>query len=199
MPIINRQSREEKEFRLRMKLGELKKRAEEYADQCKRLSGKFEKQAAEAAKIENRVLARNFARKSLQFEVQAKRARSFVLVIEDLELSKEQQAIMNSISSAMKDFVKSVSNGKMNASWASSIETGIEQAIDESAKVDGYFGDFLDNFSNQTMATENMSDEDLVRRMGSEESSKTKEQAPFSDEELEERIEKGLKKLNQND
>lgn len=199
MPFFNRESQEEKDFKLRFKLAELKKKAEEYVGQCERLSQNFEKKAAEAAKIDNKTLARNFASKSIQFEIQAKRAKSFLLIISDLEMSKEQQNIMNSISSAMKDFLKSVGNGKMTPTWATSLSSDIDKAMDESVRVDDYFGDFLDSFSSQTIAASNLSDEELESKLQSKMKPKPKESGDqaFSDEELDRRIAKGLQRLGE--
>lgn len=198
MSFLKKESQEERDFKLKVKLAELKKRAEEYVVQCERLSKNFEQKAAEASKIDNRTLARNFASKSLQFEIQAKRAKSFLLIISDLEMSKEQQSIMNSISSAMKDFLQSVGNGKVNSGWTTSLRMDIDKAVDESVRMDGYFGDFLDSLSSQTIAATYMSDEDISRKLDQKSATKTDSSTgSFSDDELDKRIEKGLKRLGE--
>jgi hypothetical protein len=197
MPFLKRESQEEKDFKLKVKLAELKKKTEEYAGQCERLSRNFEQKAAEASKIDNRTLARNFASKSLQFEIQAKRAKSFLLIISDLEMSKEQQTIMNSISSAMKDFLQAVGNGKINSTWAASLSVDIDKAVDESVRMDGYFGDFLDTLSSQAIAATNLSDEEISKKLNDKSSSRGGDAgASFNEEELDKRIEKGLKRLS---
>ncbi|MHB8361815.1 MAG: hypothetical protein ACYDAO_08875 [Thermoplasmataceae archaeon] len=195
MSIFKRQSQEEKDFNLRIKLKNLKKQAETFVTQCDRISKSFEEKAAEASNIGNRVLARNFATKSLQFELQSKRARSFILIISDMELTKEQHSMMNSLSSAMSDFVKSVGNGKMGGDWATSLSGEIDKVMDQSVRMDSYFGDFLDNFSNQALNASNLPDKELEEKMEAKQKQKSDEDVKFTDDELDKRIKEGIEKI----
>ena len=188
-------SRGDKELQLRLKLAQLKSETSRYIDQCERLSKQFDSDAINARKIENNELARNFAAKAVRLEVEARRAKSFLLVISDLELSKEQNEIFIGLSQAMRDFVKTVGGGRMDATWLGRMRSDLDRAVSESEKIDGLFGEFMDDVSRETKVGGIVSDSEILRRLSGGKTQK--EDKELSDEELDRRIEEGLKKLEQ--
>jgi hypothetical protein len=127
--------------------------------------------------------------------VEARRAKSFLLVISDLELSKEQNEIFIGLSQAMRDFVKTVGGGRMDASWLGRMRSDLDRAVSESEKIDGLFGEFMDDVSRETKVGGIVSDSEILRRLSGGKTQK--EDKELSDEELDRRIEEGLKKLEQ--
>ena len=188
-------SREDKELQLRLKLAQLKSETSRYIDQCERLANQFDSDAINARKIENNELARNFAAKAVRLEVEARRAKSFLLVISDLELSKEQNEIFMGLSQAMRDFVKTVGGGRMDASWLGRMRSDLDRAVSESEKIDGLFGEFMDDVSRETRVGGIVSDSEILRRLSGGKTQKDDKE--LTNEELDRRIEEGLKKLEQ--
>ena len=132
MSILNRKSREELEIETQMNIQMLKKKSEAHAKQCDTMAEKYEKKATEAKNIGNLTLSKTFQEKSRALRDQASKIRSFILVVEDMEMMKDQSSVMGSFSEAMKSFVKTMSKGQVTPAWMSQMENELDKAIQES-------------------------------------------------------------------
>ncbi|MCL4345643.1 MAG: hypothetical protein M1375_01130 [Candidatus Thermoplasmatota archaeon] len=145
MSLLNRKSREELEIETQMNIQMLKKKSENHARQCDTMAEKYEKKSKEAAEIGNGNLSKVFSEKARALRDQASKIRSFVLVVEDMEMMKDQSSVMGSFSDAMKSFVKTMSKGQVSPAWMSQMEGELDKAIAESERVGDLFGGLLDD------------------------------------------------------
>lgn len=145
MSLLNRKSKEELEIETQMNIQLLKKKSESHAKQCDTMAEKYEKKSEEAARIGNGNLSSVFSQKAKSLREQAAKIRSFILVVEDMEMMKDQSSVMGSFSDAMKSFVKSMSKGQVNSAWMTQMEGELDRAIAQSEKVGDLFGGLLDD------------------------------------------------------
>ena len=145
MNLFNKKSREELEIETQMNIRMLKKKSENHAKQCDLLAERYEGKSREAAGIGNVSLSKMFAEKAKSLRDQAAKIRSFILVVEDMEMMKDQSSVMGSFSDAMKSFVKTMSKGQINPAWMSQMEGELNKAIDESEKLGNLFGGLLED------------------------------------------------------
>ncbi|MGP6206818.1 hypothetical protein ACNF42_02115 [Cuniculiplasma sp. SKW3] len=153
MSLLNRKSKEELEIETQMNIRMLKKKSENHAKQCDSLAERYEAKSKEAADIGNSSLSKMFGEKAKSLRDQAAKIRSFILVVEDMEMMKDQSSLMGSFSDAMKSFVKTMSKGQINPAWMSQMESELNRAIDESERVGDLFGGLLEDIGQNVPET----------------------------------------------
>ena len=121
----------------------LKKKAEDYAGKCDSMAQKYDAQKEAARSIGNKSLEQAFEEKAKNLRVQASKIRSFVLIVDDIGMMKDQSALMNSFADTMKTYVKTIGKGQANAQWMSQMESQLDRAVDESERVGDLFGGLL--------------------------------------------------------
>jgi hypothetical protein len=121
----------------------LKKKAEDYAGKCDSMAQKYDAQKEAARSIGNKSLEQAFEEKAKNLRVQASKIRSFVLIVDDIGMMKDQSALMNSFADTMKTYVKTIGKGQANAQWMSQMESQLDKAVDESERVGDLFGGLL--------------------------------------------------------
>ena len=145
MNFLNRKPKAEVEAEAQIRIQMLKNKSEEFAKKCDSLSNAYSKKSEDATKIHNASLATLFAEKSKALKSEGERIRSFVLVVSDMEMMKDQSSLLSSFSDAMESFVKTVSGGKIKPSWMTAMENELEKAKDQSERVGDLFGNFLED------------------------------------------------------
>ncbi|EQB69935.1 hypothetical protein [Cuniculiplasma divulgatum] len=143
MSVFNRKSKEELEVETQMNIKLLKKKAEDYAGKCDSMAQKYDAQKEAARSIGNKSLEQAFEEKAKNLRVQASKIRSFVLIVDDIGMMKDQSALMNSFADTMKTYVKTIGKGQANAQWMSQMESQLDRAVDESERVGDLFGGLL--------------------------------------------------------
>ncbi len=143
MSVFNRKSKEELEVETQMNIKLLKKKAEDYAGKCDSMAQKYDAQKEAARSIGNKSLEQAFEEKAKNLRVQASKIRSFVLIVDDIGMMKDQSALMNSFADTMKTYVKTIGKGQANAQWMSQMESQLDKAVDESERVGDLFGGLL--------------------------------------------------------
>ena len=143
MSVFNRKSKEELEVETQMNIKLLKKKAEDYAGKCDSMAQKYDAQKEAARSIGNKSLEQAFEEKAKNLRVQASKIRSFVLIVDDIGMMKDQSALMNSFADTMKTYVKTIGKGQANAQWISQMESQLDKAVDESERVGDLFGGLL--------------------------------------------------------
>ena len=143
MSILNRKSREELEIETQMHIKLLKKKAEEFAKKCDEMAAKYEVQAKAAREIGNQNVEQVFRDKSRNLKLQSSKIRSFILIVDDIGMMKDQSSLMNSFADTMKTYVKTIGKGSANAQWMTQMESQLDQAMNESDKVGDLFGGLL--------------------------------------------------------
>lgn len=143
MSVFNRKSKEELEVQTQMNIKLLKKKAEDYAGKCDSMAQKYDAQKEAARSIGNKSLEQAFEEKAKNLRVQASKIRSFVLIVDDIGMMKDQSALMNSFADTMKTYVKTIGKGQANAQWMSQMESQLDRAVDESERVGDLFGGLL--------------------------------------------------------
>ena len=143
MSILNRKSREELEIETQMHIKLLKKKAEDFAKKCDEMAAKYEVQSKTARDIGNQNLEQVFRDKSRNLKLQSSKIRSFILIVDDIGMMKDQSSLMNSFADTMKTYVKTIGKGSANAQWMTQMESQLDQAMNESDKVGDLFGGLL--------------------------------------------------------
>ena len=143
MSVFNRKSKEELEVETQMNIKLLKKKAEDYALRCDAMAKKYETQMEAAKSIGNKGLQQTFEEKAKNLRVQASKIRSFVLIVDDIGMMKDQSSLMNSFADTMKTYVKTIGRGQSNPQWMSQMESQLDKAVDESERVGDLFGGLL--------------------------------------------------------
>ena len=143
MSILNRKSREELEIETQMHIKLLKKKAEDFAKKCDEMAAKYEVQSKTAREIGNQNLEQVFRDKSRNLKLQSSKIRSFILIVDDIGMMKDQSSLMNSFADTMKTYVKTIGKGSANAQWMTQMESQLDQAMNESDKVGDLFGGLL--------------------------------------------------------
>lgn len=143
MSVFNRKTKEELEVETQMNIKLLKKKAEDYAGKCDTMAQKYDSQKEAARKIGNKSLEQAFEEKAKNLRFQASKIRSFVLIVDDIGMMKDQSALMNSFAETMKTYVKTIGKGQANAQWMSQMESQLDKAVDESERVGDLFGGLL--------------------------------------------------------
>jgi hypothetical protein len=143
LSVFNRKSKEELEVETQMNIKLLKKKAEDYAGKCDSMAQKYDAQKEAARSIGNKSLEQAFEEKAKNLRVQASKIRSFVLIVDDIGMMKDQSALMNSFADTMKTYVKTIGKGQANAQWMSQMESQLDKAVDESERVGDLFGGLL--------------------------------------------------------
>ncbi len=143
MSILNRKSREELEIETQMHIKLLKKKAEDFAKKCDEMAAKYEVQSKTAREIGNQNLEQVFKDKSRNLKLQSSKIRSFILIVDDIGMMKDQSSLMNSFADTMKTYVKTIGKGSANAQWMTQMESQLDQAMNESDKVGDLFGGLL--------------------------------------------------------
>ncbi len=145
MGILNRKSKEEIDIETAMNIKMLKKKSEDHAKKCQNMAEMYSAKAMEAKEIGNTILYNDFIQKSENLKEQAARIKSFILIVQDMEMMRSQSSVMNDFAETMKTFIKSMNHGQVNVSWMAGMESELDKAILENEKVGDFFGDMLQN------------------------------------------------------
>jgi hypothetical protein len=143
MSVFNKKSKEELDIEAQMNIKLLKKKAEEYAKKCDYMASQYDSQRDAAKEIGNESLEGAFLEKAKNLRIQASKIRSFILIVNDIGMMKDQSVLMNSFAETMKSYVKSMGRGNANGQWMSQIETQLDKAINESERVGDLFGGLI--------------------------------------------------------
>lgn len=143
MSILNRKSREEMDIETQMNIKLLKKKAENYAGKCEEMAKKYDAQQKAAAEIGNNGLEHVFSEKARNLRLQESKIRSFILIIDDISMMKDQSSIMNSFADTMKSYIKTIGKGSSDSQWMSTMEQQLDHAMNESERVEDFFGGLL--------------------------------------------------------
>ncbi len=172
MSILNRKSREEMEIETQMNIKLLKKKAENYANNCENMAKKYDSQVAAAKEIGNSGLEEMFTEKAKNLRLQQAKIKSFILIVDDIGMMKDQSSIMNSFAETMKSYIKTIGKGSADSQWMASMESQLDKAMNESERVEDFFGGLL-----QDVGTGLNRELDLIPR-GKDESSVEKAPNP---------------------
>ncbi len=145
MGILNRKSKEEMDIETAMNIKMLKKKSEDHAKKCQNMAEMYSAKANEAKEIGNTILYNDFIQKSQNLMEQAAKIKSFILIVQDMEMMRSQSSVMNDFAETMKTFIKSMNNGQVNVSWMAGMESELDKAIMENEKIGDFFGDMLQN------------------------------------------------------
>lgn len=202
MGILNKKSKEELDIETQMNIKMLKKRAEEHAAKCASMSDTYAGKAQEAKDIGNQALFEDFSRKSKDLKEQAAKIKSFILIVQDMEMMRNQSSVMNAFAETMKSFIKSMNQGKVNVSWMSGVQSNLDKAIMENEKMGDFFGEMLQDLGQNSAALNTMSGKektpvkkstDKENESGGESNKGTQE----SETDVDREIQENLKKLNE--
>ncbi|MHB1440856.1 MAG: hypothetical protein ACYCSO_08540 [Cuniculiplasma sp.] len=196
MSIFNKKSREELEVETQMNIKLLKKKAEDYAKKCDSMAEKYDSQVQAARSIRNKSLEETFEEKAKNLRLQASKIRSFVLIIDDIGMMKDQSSLMNSFADTMKIYVKTISKGQSNPQWMSQMEAQLDKAVNESERVGDLFGGLLQDVgTNLNMEFDSISKgENASKNPASEEEPKL---AADKIDDVEKRLREKLKNMDE--
>lgn len=143
MPILNRKSREERDIETQMNIKLLKKKAENYANKCEEMAKKYDQQKSAAREIGNKGLEQVFSEKAANLRLQESKIKSFILIVDDIAMMKDQSSIMNSFAETMKSYIKTIGRGSSDSQWMATMEQQLDRAMNESERVEDFFGGLL--------------------------------------------------------
>ena len=176
MSILNRKSKEELDIETAMNIKMLKKKSEEHAKKCQNMAEIYHEKAMEAKEIGNQTLYNDFIQKSENIRNQAAKIKSFILIVQDMEMMRSQSSVMNDFAETMKSFIKSMNQGQMNVSWMAGMENELDKAIMENEKVGDFFGDMLQDLGQGKISdTQQSQKERPTQKKGESDSSKTED------------------------
>ena len=209
MPFLGRKSKEEVEWNRKLKLRGSRDRLSRYASKCETVLESYRKNAIEARRLENAPLARRFAAQMVLLEQQVRRAKNLQLMLNDIELSREQVGLFKSLADTAKDFAKTVAEEEITTKMAGELERDLSSAVSKSEKVDLMLGDVLDSMNEKILSVGEVDEKEIERVLGSIEEGAVKaeresvnlpENRPGEKEdqhELDRRIDEGLKKIKE--
>ncbi len=145
MKLFDKRSREEAEAESGIRIQMLKNKAQQYASKCDAIAATYDKKAADAAQIHNEPLFKVFQEKSNSLKTEAQKIRSFLLIVSDMEMMKDQSSVLSSFSDAMETFVRTFSGSKIRPSWMSTVEGELEKAKNQSERIGDLFSGFLED------------------------------------------------------
>lgn len=182
MGILGRflKSKEEKEWERKTRLREARSRISRYVEKSTRLLKSYEQNAIEARRIENAALLRRFATKIYLLNNQIKRMKSLQLLLSDIELSREQIGLFNSVAVTMRDFSKVMAHEEISAKMASELDRNLTGVLSRSERIDTMLGDVLDSINDKILDIGEVDEEGIETVLASiEEKATTAEREAF--------------------
>lgn len=167
LSFLRRKSREEKEFERKLRLREAMARLEKYVHDSSKISREYHTQAVEARRLGNISLTKRFASKKLVLDKRITRAKTFRLVIKDLELSREQTGLLKVFVDITTDFSKTLSEAEPTAKMASEIKRNVESSVAKANKIDIVLAEVLDSISDTLLRVEGVEEEEIEALMES--------------------------------
>jgi len=154
-------SKEEKEFERKQRVRQTKRKIGRYINNCETLRDEYEKNAIEARRLENDSLTRRFAAKMLILGNQIKKMRAIDLVLRDIELSRGQASVFNSMAVTMKDFAKVMDQEQVSARTAAEMSNNLDRILIASEKIDDMLEGVVDSMSDKILDVSDVSDREL--------------------------------------
>lgn len=136
-----KKSKDEVDIERRLRIRKARDSMEKFSTKCEKLRDNYMKQAVEAKKIGNDALVKRFAARLVNLDTQQRRAKSFVLMMNDMELNLEQLDNMGDVTATMKDFVSIFEESKIDYDAISRLKIDMDKANANSEKL----SEVLDN------------------------------------------------------
>jgi phage shock protein A len=165
-PFKKKKSKEEVEWERKLRLRRTKDAVEKYSNKCENLRKKYLDQAVDAKRLGNEQLAKRFAMRIMALDNQLKRARGFLLMMNDMELSREQLGIWKDLASTFKDFAASYEDDSVSFEQMKAVSFDLEKAISNSQQLGDILDNVLDTMSDRMADFDNVSSKELENIMG---------------------------------
>lgn len=183
-----------KEWERRFKLREARLKVKRYVDGCLRVKREYERRLLEAERLGDRALMRRFAARIMSLEDQVRKANALMLMLSDLELTRERLGLHRELIEAVKGFVKDAERLDVSPKELEELERGLAMAGARAEKLDAAISDLVDVINERLLSSEEV-DEAAVRE--ALEKARASEGAEREVEELDRRIEEGLRRLRE--
>ncbi len=173
-----KKSKEELEWERKLRLRRTRDTVEKYSNKCEDLRVKYMDQAVEAKRLGNEQLVKRFALRIMALDNQVKRSKGFLLMVNDMELSREQLGIWGELATTFKDFAASYQDESVGYEAIKDITFEMEKAISNSQQLSEAMDNVLDSMSDRMASFDSVSSKDIEGIMKSiEERSVEKEKS----------------------
>lgn len=165
-PFKKKKSKEEVEWERKLRLRRTRDAVEKYSNKCENLRKRYLDQAVDAKRLGNEQLAKRFALRIMALDNQLKRAKGFLLMMNDMELSREQLGIWKDLAVTFKDFAASYEDESISFEQMRSVTFDLEKAIANSQQLGEVLDSVLDTVSDKMADFDNVSSKELENIMG---------------------------------
>ena len=160
-----KKSKEEVEWERKLRLRRTRDAVEKYSNKCENLKKRYLDQAVDARRLGNEQMAKRFALRIMALETQLKRAKGFLLMMNDMELSREQLGIWKDLASTFKDFAASYDDQAISFEKMKEVTLDLEKAISNSQQLGDVLDSVLDTMSDKMADFDNVSSKELENIM----------------------------------
>lgn len=203
-----KKSKEELDLERKLRIRRAKDSMERFSNKCNNLRESYMQQAVEAKRLGNEGLVKKFAVRLLNLDNQQKRAKSLVLMMNDMELNLEQLKNWGEMSTAIKDFVTIFEENGVNYESIAQLNLEMEKALNNSEKLSEALDSVLENVGDRLISFDSVDNKaldsmisNISERAVSTERSSVKEPQPTSKEssqtsDLDRRIKESLEEID---
>lgn len=151
-----KKSKQELDLERKLRIRRAKDSMERFSNKCTNLRENYMDQAVEAKRLGNEALVKKFAVRLLNLDNQQKRAKSLVLMMNDMELNLEQLKNWTEMSTAIKDFVDIFEANGVNYEAIAQINLEMEKALNNSEKLSEALDTVLENVGDRLVSFDNV-------------------------------------------
>lgn len=147
-----KKSKEELDLERKLRIRRAKDSMERFSNKCTNLRESYMEQAVEAKRLGNDALVKKFAVRLINLDNQQKRAKSLVLMMNDMELNLEQLKNWTEMSTAIHDFVNIFEENGVNYEAIAQINLEMEKALNNSEKLSEALDTVLENVGDRLIS-----------------------------------------------
>ena len=156
-----KKSKQELDLERKLRIRRAKDSMERFSNKCTNLRENYMQQAVEAKRLGNEALVKKFAVRLINLDNQQKRAKSLVLMMNDMELNLEQLKNWSEMSTAIKDFVDIFEENGVNYEAIAQINLEMEKALNNSEKLSEALDSVLENVGDRLISFDNIDNKAL--------------------------------------
>ncbi|MCL4336086.1 MAG: Snf7 family protein [Candidatus Thermoplasmatota archaeon] len=156
-----KKSKQELDLERKLRIRRAKDSMERFSNKCSQLRDSYLTQAVEARRLGNDALVKKFAVRLVNLDGQQKRAKSFVLMMNDMELNLEQLKNWGEMATAIKDFVNIFEENGVNYETITQINIEMEKALNNSEKLSEALDSVLENVGDRLISFDSIDPKSL--------------------------------------